>query len=169
MTCLNVLFVLVVIFVSFWAVIAVLFRREVRAVFDRDPAARNFIEVLITYSGFHAMIFYRTSHALLKLGLPFFPRWISQLGRFFTGIEIHPGATIGNELFIDHGMGVVIGETTIIGNGVTIYQGVTLGGTDKERGKRHPTIGDNVWSALERKCSAISSWEKIPISDRMPL
>ncbi len=143
-TCLNVLSVLVVIFVSFWVVIAVLFRKEVKAVFDRDPAARNFIEVLITYSGFHAMIFYRTSHALSKLGIPFLPRWLSQLGRFFTGIEIHPGAVIGRELFIDHGMGVVIGETTIIGNGVTIYQGVTLGGTGKERGKRHPTIGDNV-------------------------
>ncbi|MFA6078879.1 MAG: serine O-acetyltransferase [Candidatus Omnitrophota bacterium] len=143
-TCINVLLALIAVFVSFWAVIAVLFRREVKAVFDRDPAARNFIEVLITYSGFHAMIFYRISHVLLKTGMPFFPRWISQLGRFFTGIEIHPGATIGNELFIDHGMGVVIGETAIIGDGVTIYQGVTLGGTGKERGKRHPTIGNNV-------------------------
>ena len=90
------------------------------------------------------MIFYRTAHIFLKLKIPFFPRWLSQVGRFFTGIEIHPGASIGNGFFIDHGMGVVIGETTIIGDNVLLYQGVTLGGTGKERGKRHPTIGNNV-------------------------
>jgi serine O-acetyltransferase len=102
------------------------------------------LEVLLTYSGLHALIVYRIAHGFLKMGLPFLPRYLSQLGRFFTGIEIHPAAQIGKELFIDHGMGVVIGETTIIGDNVTIYQGVTLGGTGKERGKRHPTIGDNV-------------------------
>ncbi|MDD5428508.1 MAG: serine O-acetyltransferase [Candidatus Omnitrophica bacterium] len=123
---------------------AALFRKEIATVFDRDPAATNYLEVLLTYSGLHAIVFYRIAHILRKAGVPFLPRWISQMGRFFTGIEIHPGAEIGEDFFIDHGMGVVIGETTIIGNDVLIYQGVTLGGTGKERGKRHPTIGDNV-------------------------
>ncbi|MFA6142206.1 MAG: serine O-acetyltransferase [Candidatus Omnitrophota bacterium] len=124
--------------------IAILFRQEIKSVFEKDPAATNYIEVLLTYSGLHAVIFYRVSHVLLKMGVPFFPRYISQMGRFFTGIEIHPGAVIGKQFFIDHGMGVVIGETTIIGDDVLLYQGVTLGGTGKERGKRHPTIGNNV-------------------------
>ena len=96
------------------------------------------------YSGLHALIFYKIAHTLLKARIPFLPRWISQVGRFFTGIEIHPGAQIGNSLFIDHGMGVVIGETAIIGDNVTLYQGVTLGGTGRERGKRHPTLGNNL-------------------------
>lgn len=142
--CMIVLLTLIIIFVLFWTAIALLFRKEIKAVFDRDPAATNFLEVLLTYAGLHAIIVYRIAHVILKAGVPLFPRMISQAGRFFTGIEIHPGAAIGRELFIDHGMGVVIGETAIIGDNVTIYQGVTLGGTGKERGKRHPTIGDNV-------------------------
>ncbi len=144
MVCMNVVMILVAAFVIFWAAVAVIFRREVKAIFASDPAASNIIEVLLTYSGLHALVFYRIAHALRGARLPFFPRWISQTGKFFTGIEIHPGATIGNELFIDHGMGVVIGETAMIGDNVTLYQGVTLGGTGKEKGKRHPTVGNNV-------------------------
>ena len=130
--------------VLFLLLIALIFRREVRAVFERDPAAVSFWEVLLTYSGLHAIISYRIAHCLFKLHIPVLPRLTSQVSRFFTGIEIHPGARIGKGFFIDHGMGVVIGETTIIGDNVTLYQGVTLGGTGKEGGKRHPTIGDNV-------------------------
>jgi len=121
--------------------------KDYKAVFERDPAARSlfgWLEVLLTYSGFHALLSHRICHFLYKLKLPFIPRLFSQLTRFVTGIEIHPGACIGQGFFIDHGMGVVIGETTIVGNNVTIYQGVTLGGTGKEAGKRHPTIGNNV-------------------------
>ena len=132
------------VFVLFWAIVAAAFRHEIKATFERDPAATNYLEVLMTYAGLHALIYHRIAHALLKAGIPFLPRYISQLGRFFTGIEIHPGARIGKDFFIDHGMGVVIGETAIIGDNVLLYQGVTLGGTGKERGKRHPTIGDNV-------------------------
>jgi len=142
--CVSILLNLLFVFVIFWMAIAVLFRTEIRSVFDRDPAATSYLEVLLTYSGLHAIIFYRISHALLKMRVPFFPRYISQAGRFFTGIEIHPGAQIGKEFFIDHGMGVVIGETAVIGDNVLMYQGVTLGGTGKERGKRHPTIGNSV-------------------------
>ena len=142
--CMATLLALIAAYLFFWLIIAVAFRKEIMSVFDRDPAATNYLEVLLTYSGVHAMIFYRTAHILLKMGMPFFPRWLSQTGRFFTGIEIHPGANIGEGFFIDHGMGVVIGETTIIGDNVLVYQGVTLGGTGKERGKRHPTIGNNV-------------------------
>ena len=119
-------------------------KKDITAVFNRDPAASNIIEVLLTYSGLHAVIVHRFSHKLYNMGLITIPRIISQLTRFFTGIEIHPGAVIGEGFFIDHGMGVVIGETTEIGSNVTLYQGVTLGGTGKEKGKRHPTIGDNV-------------------------
>lgn len=137
-------FNLLLILIVFWVIIAVLFRKEIKTVFDRDPAAVNFLEVLLTYSGLHAIIFYRIAHVLCKMRIPFFPRWISQVAKFFTGIEIHPGAEIGNRFFIDHGMGVVIGETTIIGDDVLLYQGVTLGGTGLEKGKRHPTIGNNV-------------------------
>lgn len=111
---------------------------------ERDPAAVNTLEIILTYSGVHAIINHRIAHWLYKHRIPFFPRWMSQCSRFFTGIEIHPGAKIGKGIFIDHGMGVVIGETTEIGDNVTIYQGVTLGGTGKEKGKRHPTIGNNV-------------------------
>ncbi|HEX7561353.1 MAG TPA: serine O-acetyltransferase EpsC [Candidatus Humimicrobiaceae bacterium] len=111
---------------------------------ERDPAAVSTAEIILTYSGVHAVINHRIAHWMWQKKVPFFPRLISQKSKFFTGIEIHPGAQIGAKLFIDHGMGVVIGETTIIGDNVTIYQGVTLGGTGKERGKRHPTIGNNV-------------------------
>ncbi len=142
--CMSFLTTLIFAFVAFWVLIAILFRQEIKATFERDPAATSFLEVLLTYAGLHAIIFYRITHVLWRMRIPLIPRYISQLGRFFTGIEIHPGATIGKEFFIDHGMGVVIGETTIIGDNVTIYQGVTLGGTGKEKGKRHPTIGDNV-------------------------
>lgn len=117
---------------------------DINAVFDRDPAADNMLEVLLAYSGLHALLIHRFSHWLYSKGLRTIPRLLSQLARFFTGIEIHPGAEIGCGFFIDHGMGVVIGETTEIGDNVTLYQGVTLGGTGKERGKRHPTIGDDV-------------------------
>ena len=124
--------------------IAVVFSFEVKATQERDPAATNILEILLLYPGLHAVIAYRIAHVLVKAKIPFFPRWISQTARFFTGIEIHPGAQIGKGLFIDHGTGVVVGETTIIGNNVTLFQGVTLGGTGKECGKRHPTLGDNI-------------------------
>ncbi|NES73146.1 MAG: serine O-acetyltransferase, partial [Okeania sp. SIO2D1] len=113
-------------------------------IFDRDPAARNWLEVLTCYPGLQALIFHRLAHGLYSLKIPFLPRLISHIGRFLTGIEIHPGAVIGQGVFIDHGMGVVIGETAIVGNYCLIYQGVTLGGTGKETGKRHPTLGENV-------------------------
>jgi len=130
--------------VIYIVIAAVFFREEILSALQRDPAARSSLEVILTYSGFHAIIIHKMAHALYKAKLPLLPRLISQIGRGITGIEIHPGAEIGKGLFIDHGMGVVIGETTIIGNNVTLFQGVTLGGTGKERGKRHPTIGDNV-------------------------
>lgn len=114
------------------------------SVMDRDPAARSYIEVALLYSSVHAVMIHRMANWLYKRKAFFLARLLSQTARFFTGIEIHPGATIGKNLFIDHGMGVVIGETTEIGDNVTIYQGVTLGGTGKDTGKRHPTIGDNV-------------------------
>jgi len=144
MTCLYVISVILASIAAFLIVIGVAFRKEVKACFERDPAAVNFVEVLLTYSGLHAIILHRIARKLFKIRIPFLARLISQMGRFLTGIEIHPGATIGNGLFIDHGMGVVIGETSIVGNNVTMFQGVTLGGTGKERGKRHPTIGNNV-------------------------
>lgn len=117
---------------------------DFRIIFKRDPAARNWLEVLFCYPGLQALFFHRVAHWLYKLGIPFLPRFISSLARFLTGIEIHPGAQIGQGVFIDHGMGVVVGETAIIGNYSLIYQGVTLGGTGKETGKRHPTLGENV-------------------------
>ncbi|NJL46446.1 MAG: serine O-acetyltransferase [Leptolyngbyaceae cyanobacterium SM2_5_2] len=117
---------------------------DFRIVFERDPAARNWLEVLTCYPGFHALAMHRFSHWLWNMGLPLVPRLLSHLARFFTGIEIHPGATLGQGVFIDHGMGVVIGETAIVGDYALIYQGVTLGGTGKESGKRHPTLGENV-------------------------
>jgi serine O-acetyltransferase len=118
--------------------------QDLQAVFERDPAATSRLEVFFTYSGFHALLAYRISHWLWNRKVPFFPRLISQITRWLTGVEIHPGATIGTGFFIDHGMGVVIGETTEIGDYVTLFQGVTLGGTGKERGKRHPTLGSHV-------------------------
>jgi serine O-acetyltransferase len=119
-------------------------RQDLQAVFDRDPAATSAIEVLFTYAGFHALLAYRMSHWLSTHHIPFLPRVISQIARILTGIEIHPSAIIGKGFFIDHGMGVVVGETAEIGEYVTLFQGVTLGGTGKERGKRHPTLGNHV-------------------------
>ena len=118
--------------------------KDIRVIFERDPAARSVIEVVCCYSGLHAIWLHRISHKLYLKGWVLIPRMISNLGRFLTGIEIHPGATIGEGLFIDHGTGIVIGETAELGRNVTLYQGVTLGGTGKEKGKRHPTIGNNV-------------------------
>jgi serine O-acetyltransferase len=119
-------------------------REDVAAVFESDPAARSYFEVLLLYPGLHAVWAHHLSHWLWRHGMRFLARYVSQISRLFTGIEIHPGAEIGRRLFIDHGMGTVIGETAIIGDDVTLYQGVTLGGTGKEKGKRHPTIGSKV-------------------------
>ena len=120
------------------------FRQDLQAVFERDPAALNTLEVILTYAGFQALFAHRLAHKVWKAGVPLLPRLISQIARWCTGVEIHPGAKIGQRFFIDHGMGVVIGETSEIGNDVTLFQGVTLGGTGKERGKRHPTLGNHV-------------------------
>jgi len=119
-------------------------RKDVQAVFEHDPAVRNVCEIFFAYPGFHARQFHRVAHTLWNWHIPFFPRLISHIGRFFTGIEIHPGAKIGERFFIDHGMGVVIGETSEIGDNVALYQGVTLGGTSLQKKKRHPTLGNNV-------------------------
>lgn len=119
-------------------------RQDARNILSKDPAARSIAEVVLLYPGFHVLVFYRLSHWLYRHGRLFLARLVSQWGRGFTGIEIHPGATIGSGLFIDHGMGIVVGETAVIGNNCTIYHGVTLGGTGKDTGKRHPTLGDNV-------------------------
>ncbi len=119
-------------------------REQIETIFREDPAAKSVLEIFLCYPGFHAILMHRVSHRLYRLGVPLFPRFLSQIGRFFTGIEIHPGARIGRRFFIDHGMGVVIGETTEIGDDVLLYQGVTLGGTGKEKGKRHPTLGNHV-------------------------
>ena len=119
-------------------------REYVASVFDRDPAAKSWIEVLLCYPGLHALLAHRVNHWLWTRHLRLLARFSSQVSRLLTGIEIHPGAEIGRRFFIDHGMGVVIGETTIIGDDVTLYQGVTLGGTGKEKGKRHPTLRNNV-------------------------
>ncbi len=121
-----------------------LMREDVGNVMEHDPAAKSRLEVFLCYSGLHALWLYRVNHWLWNHRLLLLGRWFSQIGRFLTGIEIHPGAKIGRRLFIDHGMGVVIGETAIVGDDVTLYQGVTLGGTGKEHGKRHPTLEDNV-------------------------
>ncbi|HHW01894.1 MAG TPA: serine O-acetyltransferase [Thermoanaerobacterales bacterium] len=119
-------------------------KEDIKVIFERDPAAKSVIEVLLCYPGFHAILMHRIAHWFYKKNLLLIARIISQINRFITGIEIHPGARIGKGFFIDHGMGVVIGETTEIGNNVTLYQGVTLGGTGKEKGKRHPTLGNNI-------------------------
>lgn len=117
---------------------------DAKNIVQKDPAARNILEVMLLYQGFHILIFYRIAHFLYRYKLFFLARLISQIGRFFTGIEIHPGAKIGKRLFIDHGMGIVIGETAEIGDDCIIYHQVTLGGTGKDKNKRHPTIGNNV-------------------------
>jgi serine O-acetyltransferase len=116
----------------------------IRAYRKYDPAARSNVEILLLYPGVRALLFHRLAHALFRAGVPFLPRLISEIARFLSGIEIHPGAEISGDLVIDHGMGVVIGETAVVGKGVILYQGVTLGGTSLARGKRHPTVGDNV-------------------------
>ena len=119
-------------------------KEDISSVFHRDPAARNFVEVLTCYPGLHALLFHRISHWLWQRRLKWLARFLSTLARWLTGVEIHPGAQIGNRFFIDHGMGVVIGETAIIGDDVTLYHGVTLGGTSWSKGKRHPTLNDGV-------------------------
>jgi len=119
-------------------------REQFETIFREDPAARSVLEIFFCYPGFHAILAHRFAHKLHRWGVPLAPRVISQVSRFFTGIEIHPGASIGRRFFIDHGMGVVIGETTEIGDDVLLYQGVTLGGTGNESGKRHPTLGNHV-------------------------
>jgi serine O-acetyltransferase len=119
-------------------------KRDIQTVFEHDPAARNVFEIFFAYPGFHARQCHRLAHTLWNWRVPFFPRLISHIGRFFTGIEIHPGAEIGEGFFIDHGMGVVIGETSVIKDNVALYQGVTLGGTSLLKKKRHPTLGNNV-------------------------
>lgn len=124
-------------------------RKDIQAALERDPAATSALEVVLTYPGFHAICSHRLAHPFYKKNLRLIARLISHCSRFLTGIEIHPGATIGENFFIDHGMGVVIGETTEIGENVTLFQGVTLGGTGKEKGKRHPTIGNNVVIAAD--------------------
>ena len=132
----------------------IMFRRikeDISVIFEQDPAARSYLEVILTYSGLHAIWYHRIAHYFYRNQFFFLARVISQFSRFMTGIEIHPGAKIGSRLFIDHGMGVVIGETCEIGNNVTIYQGVTLGGTGKEKGKRHPTVRDNALIATGAK------------------
>jgi serine O-acetyltransferase len=136
----NSLLLIVIIALSVY----IFFSDEIKAIKERDPAAKNSLEIILLYSGLHAIVMYRIAHRLWEWKLPFFPRAISQFAKFLTGIEIHPGAAIGKGLFIDHGSGVVVGETSIVGNNVTLFQGVTLGGTGKETGKRHPTVGDNV-------------------------
>ena len=139
-----ILLTIFLLWLAFLMLIYIAFKDEIKATRERDPAARNILEILLLYPGLHAVIGYRIAHFLWQKKVPFFPRAISQFVRFMTGIEIHPGAIIGKGLFIDHGMGVVIGETSIIGNNVTLFQGVTLGGTGKETGKRHPTLGDQI-------------------------
>jgi serine O-acetyltransferase len=124
--------------------ISIFFYSDIKAVQKRDPAAKSFLEIILLYQGLHALIVYHIAHVLYKLHLFLLARALSQLARFLTGIEIHPGARIGRRFFVDHGMGVVVGETAIVGNDVLLYQGATLGGTGIVKGKRHPTIGNNV-------------------------
>jgi serine O-acetyltransferase len=119
-------------------------REQIDTIFREDPAAKSVLEIFLCYPGFHAILLHRLAHRLYRAGIPLIPRVISQFSRLITGIEIHPGARIGRRFFIDHGMGVVIGETTEVGDDVLLYQGVTLGGTGKEKGKRHPTLGNHV-------------------------
>jgi serine O-acetyltransferase len=141
---LNIILVLITLFLLKILLIMTFFYPEIMTARKKDPASKGFLEIVLLYQGLHALVAHRISHFLYKLHLPFFARIISQMARFTTGIEIHPGAKIGKRFFIDHGMGVVVGETAIIGDDVLLYQGVTLGGTGLEKGKRHPTIGNNV-------------------------
>lgn len=141
---LKILFILFILFSLKVILIYLFFHGEIKTAQQKDPAARTSLEVLLLYQGLHALISHRIAHFFYKMRFLFLARLISQISRKFTGIEIHPGAQIGRGFFIDHGMGVVIGETAIIGDNVLLYQGVTLGGTGLEKGKRHPTIGNNV-------------------------
>lgn len=141
---LYMLFLLICLIIVYSLYVAIFFRREIRSILTKDPAAASYLEVLMLYPGLHSVVMHKFAHLLYLLKIPFLPRFLSEMMRFFTGIEIHPGARIGRGLFIDHGNGVIIGETAIIGDNVLLYQGVTLGGTGKEKGKRHPTIGNNV-------------------------
>jgi len=141
---LQTLLIIIVLFFIKIILVAMLFYGDIKAAQKKDPAAKSFLEILLLYHGLHALVHYRIAHIFYKMRLYFLARLISQVSRFMTGIEIHPGAKIGRRFFIDHGMGVVIGETAIIGDDVLLYQGVTLGGTGLEKGKRHPTIGNNV-------------------------
>lgn len=140
----EILAVIIVLAVIKTIVLSMIFYGDIRSAQKRDPAARNFFEVFFLYPGIHALMIYRIAHFLYKLHLFFTSRLLSQYVRFITGIEIHPGAKIGRNFFVDHGMGVVIGETAVIGDNVLLYQGVTLGGAGLEKGKRHPTVGNNV-------------------------
>jgi len=140
----NILIILLAIFIIKLAFIWLFFYADIRAAQKRDPAAKSFLEIILLYPGLHALVYHRIAHALYKIRLFFLARLLSQGCRFFTGIEIHPGAKIGKRFFIDHGLGVVIGETAIVGDDVLLYQGATLGGTGIVKGKRHPTIGNNV-------------------------
>jgi len=145
MNCLvQILLILLALFAIKMILISIFFYSEIKAAQKRDPAAKSFLEVLFLYQGLQALIAHRIAHFFYRLHMFFLARYLSQLARFATGIEIHPGARIGKRFFIDHGMGVVIGETAIVGDDVLLYQGVTLGGTGLEKGKRHPTIGNNV-------------------------
>ena len=143
-TLITILYILLALIIIKNILIAIFFYEDIRSSQKRDPAARSFVEILLLYQGLHALVAYRVAHFLYGLRLYFSARFISQIARMATGIEIHPGAKIGKNFFIDHGMGVVIGETTIIGDNVLLYQGVTLGGTGLAHEKRHPTIGNNV-------------------------
>jgi len=144
MNLLSIFFSLLLIFIAWVLLVAVFFAEEIKATKERDPAAKGYLQIILLYSGLHALIAHRMAHFLWKKKLFLLARVISQIARFMTGIEIHPGAKIGHGFFIDHGMGIVIGETTVVGNNVSLFQGVTLGGTGKETGKRHPTLGDNI-------------------------
>jgi len=141
---LNIFLFLLSIYLAWILIALIFFSGEIKASRERDPAAKNPLEIAALYAGLHAIMAHAIAHGLWKIKIPLLPRLISQFVRFLTGTEIHPGAQIGKGLFIDHGMGVVIGETAIVGNNVTLFQGVTLGGTGKEQGKRHPTLGNNI-------------------------
>ncbi|MCU0666848.1 MAG: serine O-acetyltransferase [Candidatus Omnitrophica bacterium] len=140
----QIIFILLVLYILKIAFIALIFNKEISCAKAKDPAAKGLLEIIVLYPGLHAIIYYRIAHFLYKINLVFFARCISQFARFTTGIEIHPGSRIGRGLFIDHGLGVVIGETAVVGDNVLLYQGVTLGGTGIQQGKRHPTVGNNV-------------------------
>ena len=141
---LQILMLILILALGKFIMIFIIFYADIRAAQKRDPAAKSALEVILLYPGLHALIYYRIAHVFYRMHLFFFARLISQLSRFFTGIEIHPGASIGKRFFIDHGLGVVIGETSVIGDVVLLYQGATLGGTGIAKGKRHPTLGNHV-------------------------